>query len=89
MKRTMTLTLSIEVEDLPDSELKEIAIEQLGCDSVEEAGLGSVATYSAREIAANMVDAMNNTDWQAEGVWAGSEMFAKFGKIEFTKVEWN
>lgn len=85
-KRTLILTLTVEVKDLPNEERNELLTE-LG---IEKDALPTVLDIDANELGAEIACALDSDqDWQREMIWAGSEMFAQFGKIKNTKAEWN
>jgi len=89
MSRLLRVTMEIEVEDLSPADRLDCAAGLCFDEEAPEdvaAELPLVADLSAQEVA-RVLPGLTQEDLQAE-LWAGSEVYATFGKATVIAAEW-
>lgn len=85
MKTTLTLTLEIDVADLPAKELKECAkLASWDGNKVKPSELQGVDDFSADEIADHIVEHLR--DGEQQEIWAGSEMYIRISDVRLLRA---
>lgn len=78
MKKTITITLEIEVRDMSKWELSECGVHE--DDFLEEGGLPTAADYTAEELA-DRIPLVLKLDETQDEMFAGSDMYVRIANV--------